>query len=157
MNERHVQAALRLKEVWARKENQMKSWILVVGLAIANQFVHAQQFNAETCGTNVREVQQIIDQTFPHIGAGHVRLFLGKWTYGFVTFSVTTNKAFSVQGDPIYICPRADKKFDLFWVDNKNFAGTLAISGRNQVTVYQSRLGDIAFDRAGAQTAGGRY
>jgi hypothetical protein len=67
---------------------------------------------------------------------------------------IAPGRKFKAMKYDILICPRADKKFDIYWAQEKSKAGILGMSGRNQVTVYQTRMGDLRLDRAGTMTAG---
>lgn len=135
----------------------MKSLFMILSLVLTVEGVHAVDFN-EDCGSNLAKVKEIVERKFPQIGTSFISLYHGQWVYpGYDPMVIQPGVSFRIMKWPVLICPRADRKFDVYWVEGKTKAGILGMVSRNQVAVYQTRMGDIAMDRAGTATAGGRW
>ncbi len=107
------------------------------------------------CGSNLQEVKEILARKFPQLDASFTDTFVGTWIYpGYDPMVIALNRPFQAMGYILLICPRADKTFLVKWKQDGSRAGILAMSGRNQVTIYQTSYGDIPLERAGSMNAG---
>jgi len=106
------------------------------------------------CGINMRGVRAVLQRKFPQLGLDFIRDYIGTWVYpGYAPMEISNGRPFRAMGHELYICPRNDRSFLVYWKSDSSLAGTLKMSGQNRVTIYGTTYGNIPLDRQGTATA----
>lgn len=109
----------------------MKTLLIMLGVILFSGLnAQAADLQVQSCGDNLKQVQQIINDDYSSFGKNYASRFVGKWGWG---LEIDMNSPFNYAGYKFKVCPQADGSFYIYQKDDSSTAGYLKLRGNKIV------------------------